>query len=116
MPASTWASPRPTTPSGVLQDVHWSFGGFGYFPTYALGNLVAAQLWECIAKDIPDLDRQIAARPSSAACWAGCARRSTATAPSSTRMSCCARSPARRLSAEPYLRYLTHKFGEVYGL
>ncbi len=31
---------------GVLQDVHWSAGMFGYFPTYALGNLIAGQLWE----------------------------------------------------------------------
>ncbi len=40
---------------GVLQDVHWSGGMIGYFPTYALGNLVSVQLWECIHKDIPDL-------------------------------------------------------------
>ena len=44
---------------GILQDVHWSFGGFGYFPTYALGNLVSAQLWECMNKDIPTLEEQV---------------------------------------------------------
>lgn len=44
---------------GVLQDVHWSGGGFGYFPTYALGNLVSAQLWEKIHVDIPRLEDQI---------------------------------------------------------
>jgi len=49
----------PNDEKGVLQDIHWSFGGFGYFPTYALGNLVAAQLWETLRKDIPDLDAQI---------------------------------------------------------
>jgi carboxypeptidase Taq len=51
----------PDDARGVLQDIHWSFGGFGYFPTYALGNLIAAQLWERINRDIPDLDEHIAA-------------------------------------------------------
>jgi carboxypeptidase Taq len=50
----------PDDARGVLQDVHWSGGGFGYFPTYALGNLVSAQLWEKLASDIPDVDDQIA--------------------------------------------------------
>ncbi len=44
---------------GCLQDVHWSFGLFGYFSTYALGNLVSAQLWEKINEDIPNLDDQM---------------------------------------------------------
>ncbi len=45
---------------GVLQDVHWSEGLVGYFPTYAIGNLIAAQLWERAQADIPDLDAQLA--------------------------------------------------------
>lgn len=49
----------PNDASGVLQDVHWSAGLIGYFPTYALGNLISLQLWDCIQKDIPDLDNQI---------------------------------------------------------
>jgi carboxypeptidase Taq len=46
---------------GVLQDVHWSAGLIGYFPTYALGNLIAGQLWERAHIDVPDLDQLIAA-------------------------------------------------------
>jgi len=46
---------------GVLQDVHWSFGAIGYFPTYALGNLIAGQLWERLDRDIPELDDKLAA-------------------------------------------------------
>lgn len=46
---------------GVLQDIHWSLGAFGYFPTYALGNLMSAQLLEAIRRAIPDLDDQIRA-------------------------------------------------------
>ncbi len=46
---------------GVLQDVHWSAGLIGYFPTYAIGNLIAGQLWELAHTQVPDLDERIAA-------------------------------------------------------
>lgn len=49
----------PDDRRGCLQDVHWSFGLVGYFPTYTLGNLYAAQLWEKINDDVPDLASQI---------------------------------------------------------
>jgi len=49
----------PNDREGVLQDVHWSGGMMGYFPTYALGNLVSAQLWEKIHQDLPSLEDQI---------------------------------------------------------
>jgi carboxypeptidase Taq len=41
---------------GVLQDVHWSDSNFGYFPTYAIGNVISTQLWERAASDLGDLD------------------------------------------------------------
>ncbi|MEK6248290.1 MAG: carboxypeptidase M32, partial [Planctomycetales bacterium] len=46
---------------GVLQDIHWSGGAFGYFPTYSLGNLYSAQFFDQAAKDLGDLDEQFAA-------------------------------------------------------
>jgi carboxypeptidase Taq len=46
----------PSDTEGVLQDVHWSGGSIGYFPTYALGNLISAQIWEKVTADIPDLE------------------------------------------------------------
>ena len=46
----------PGPADGVLQDVHWSAGLLGYFPTYTLGNLIAAQLWEKLGDDVPDVD------------------------------------------------------------
>ncbi|MFH2040399.1 MAG: carboxypeptidase M32 [Chloroflexota bacterium] len=49
----------PNDAQGVLQDIHWSFGGLGYFSTYALGNLISVQLWEKINQDLPDLTDQI---------------------------------------------------------
>ena len=45
----------PNDTLGVLQDVHWSGGSVGYFPTYALGNLISAQIWEKVTTDLPDL-------------------------------------------------------------
>lgn len=54
-------TPKSDT-EGVLQDVHWSCGLIGYFPTYALGNLVAAQLNETITRDIPEIDTLIQTR------------------------------------------------------
>jgi carboxypeptidase Taq len=45
---------------GVLQDVHWAVGSFGYFPSYALGAVIAAQFFEAIREAVPDIDAQIA--------------------------------------------------------
>jgi carboxypeptidase Taq len=50
----------PDDANGVLQDVHWSSGSVGYFPTYALGNLIAGQLWQRAHYDIGDLDGRLA--------------------------------------------------------
>ena len=50
----------PDDRHGCLQDIHWSAGSLGYFPTYTLGNLYAAQLWESVTSQIPDLDDQMA--------------------------------------------------------
>tara|TARA_B110000263_G_C15310532_1_gene512859 strand:- start:152 stop:1654 length:1503 start_codon:yes stop_codon:yes gene_type:complete len=49
----------PNRTLGVLQDIHWSFGAFGYFPTYTLGNLYSAQLLNAARKELPNHDEQI---------------------------------------------------------
>jgi carboxypeptidase Taq len=51
----------PSNTDGVLQDVHWSGGGIGYFPTYALGNVISLQIWARVQDALPDLDDQMAA-------------------------------------------------------
>ena len=51
----------PDDGHGVLQDVHWSGGGIGYFPTYALGNVISLQIWDVVRRALPDLDEQLAA-------------------------------------------------------
>ena len=107
----------PDDTRGVLQDTHWAGGSIGYFPTYALGNLISAQLWEKILADLPDLDDELRARRVRRRCATGCASTCTATAASSR--------PARRSSAsigtteidpEPYVRYLRGSSATIYGL
>jgi carboxypeptidase Taq len=52
---------RPTgAADGCLQDIHWALGSFGYFPSYVLGGVIAAQLWESLRNAVPELDTQIA--------------------------------------------------------
>jgi carboxypeptidase Taq len=50
----------PSVREGVLQDIHWGTGMIGYFPTYTIGNLMAAQLWQALRTDLPDIDSSIA--------------------------------------------------------
>jgi len=53
---------RPATDAeGCLQDVHWAVGSFGYFPSYAIGAVIAGQLYESLRADRPELDDEIAA-------------------------------------------------------
>merc|ERR1719222_1274794 len=46
---------------GCLQDLHWSMGAIGYFPTYTIGAMAAVQIFEAAQKELPDLDEQITA-------------------------------------------------------
>ena len=50
----------PDDAHGVLQDIHWSVGLFGYFPTYQLGNVMSVQIWQRAQADLGDLDEQFA--------------------------------------------------------
>src|SRR5436309_5098945 len=48
----------PDAARGVLQDMHWAGGALGYFPTYALGNVISVQIWERALEDLGDLDER----------------------------------------------------------
>ncbi len=100
---------------GVLQDVHWPAGNFGYFPTYALGNLLSLQFFNRALADMPDLPAQIEAGDFTALHrWlrekiyvhgrkyrpAELVRRVTGT----------------DMQAGPFLDYARKKYGEIYGL
>ncbi len=50
----------PDDRQGVLQDIHWAHGSFGYFPTYSLGSFYAAQFYQAAVEQIPDLEKEIA--------------------------------------------------------
>jgi carboxypeptidase Taq len=105
----------PDDAKGCLQDVHWSAGLMGYFPTYTLGNLYAAQFFDKARKDLGDLDAQFALgdfKPLLGWLRENIHRHGR-------RYS--ARELVKRvtgadLSAEPLLRHLRTKASEVYGV
>jgi len=101
--------------NGVLQDVHWSVGLFGYFPTYSLGNVYAGCLHDALRAAVPDLDAQLARGDSSVA--TGWLRDNLQVhgglyAPRELIRRASGRAPG----PEPLLGYLNAKFGEIYKL
>jgi carboxypeptidase Taq len=105
----------PDNRQGCLQDVHWSAGLIGYFPTYTLGNLYAAQFFEQARKDLGDLDAQFAR--GEFAPLLGWLRKNIHnlgrryTAPELVQ-----KITGKPLSSEPLLKYLKGKAAEVYGV
>ncbi len=105
----------PNDAQGVLQDIHWSFGGFGYFSTYALGNLVSAQLWEKINQDIPDLTEQI--RSGKFENLLGWLRTHIhAHGRKFEPQELVQKVTGSKIDPAPYMRYLRQKYGQIYGL
>ncbi len=105
----------PDAARGVLQDVHWSFGGFGYFPTYSLGNVVSVQIWEKVREAIPDLDEQIEQAEF------GVLRDWLRDNLHNHGRKFLPREMLQRLvggpmDAAPYVRYLKEKLGGIYGV
>ena len=76
----------PNDAQGCLQDIHWSMGGFGYFPTYTLGNLNSAQLFASARSALGPLSITWIKAPT-LPCWIGCAARFTSTGASTNLMS-----------------------------
>ncbi len=103
-----------TDANGVLQDIHWSMGAIGYFPTYTLGILMSSQIFARLRQDLPDLDDQIAAgRFDELLAWLRTSihrhgRKFTA-AELLERVGC------GPLSADPWLEYIRGKYGELSG-
>ena len=105
----------PDDAKGVLQDVHWSSGLMGYFPTYALGNLISAQMWEKINQDIPNLTDQICAGKFSA--LLGWLREKVHRYGAKFEpQELVQKATGSRIDPAAYVRYLTKKFSEIYGL
>jgi carboxypeptidase Taq len=105
----------PDDAHGVLQDVHWSSGYFGYFPTYALGSIVASQIWEKIGDSMPDIHDQIASgefAPLRDWLRENLHRHGRKFTPTETLQ----RLVGGPIDVGPFVRYLTSKFGEIYQL
>ena len=100
---------------GLLQDVHWSVGLFGYFPTYTLGNVYAGCLMQALRKAVPDLDDHLArgdVRPATEWLRENVQRHGGLHAPRNVIERACGAAPTEA----PLLDYLDAKFGAIYGL
>lgn len=100
---------------GLLQDVHWSCGLFGYFPTYTLGNVYAGCLWQALRNAVPDVDTALArgdATPATGWLRENLQRHGGLRPPADTVAHACGFAP----DEGPLLDYLEAKFGQIYGL
>jgi carboxypeptidase Taq len=106
----------PDDTRGVLQDMHWSVGMTGYFSTYALGNLISAQIWERVLEDLPDIhDEFEQGEFGSLRDWLRdrVHRHGRKFTPPELLERVVGSS---RIDPEPYVRYLRTKLGDIYGL
>ena len=106
----------PDDTHGVLQDTHWAAGAIGYFSTYALGNLISAQIWEKLLDDLPDLHEQFEQGEFGALRdWLRehLHRHGRKFTPSETLERVVG---TTRIDPEPYVRYLRRKLGDIYGI
>ncbi len=105
----------PTDTEGCLQDVHWTRPGFGYFPTYALGNLYAAQFYEAATEQNPVIvNEMVEGKTDTLMVWLGenihqHGRKFTAA-------ELAQRATGKPLSHEAFMRYATAKFTDLYEL
>ncbi len=105
----------PDDAQGVLQDVHWSSGSIGYFPTYTLGNLMSVPFFEKAVAERPGIPEQIAQGEfGDLLDWLreNIYRHGRKYMPAEL----FERVTGGPLSAEPYLRYLHAKYSEIYDL
>ncbi len=106
----------PPEPSkGVLQDVHWSSGSIGYFPTYTLGNLYGAQFFEAARRDLGDLDAMFA-RGEFAPLLSWLREKIHHQGRRYTARQLAQRITGRDLNHEPLMNHLKRKAAEYYGV
>ncbi len=107
---------RPETDSeGVLQDVHWSFGAFGYFPTYTLGNLYSVQFFNQARQDLTDLPERMA-HGEFAPLREWLQQKIHRVGRRRTADELVEDVTGHPLSAEPFLDYLDKKYSRIYKL
>ncbi len=105
----------PDAARGCLQDIHWSMGSIGYFPTYTLGTLYSAQFWDAALVDLPELPRSIARGE-----FGGLLRwlrekihRRGRRLPAAA---LCLELTRKPLDHQPFMDHLRAKLGDIYGL
>ncbi|HAD05839.1 MAG TPA: carboxypeptidase, partial [Anaerolineaceae bacterium] len=106
----------PNDSLGVLQDIHWSMGLIGYFPTYSLGNIISCQIWEKVLEEIPNLYEQFEQGyflPLREWLRDNLHRYGRKFTPLETLQKVTGKA---EIDVDPYLRYLKGKFSEIYGL
>jgi carboxypeptidase Taq len=110
-----WLGIRPSNDSdGVLQDIHWSLGAIGYFPTYALGNLMSTQLFDAAKRAIPDLDSKTERGDfSDLLQWLRKSVHHHGRRKSSGQI--LKDATGSDLSADSWMQYVHAKFGDLYG-
>jgi len=105
----------PSDADGVMQDIHWSQGSIGYFPTYSLGNIISVQLFEAARKAHPSLLEEI--RRGQFSTLLGWMRQHVHRhGRKFLPREILKRATGSELTVEPYLGYLQRKFGEIYGV
>ena len=105
----------PDDSEGVLQDVHWSLGLFGYFPTYALGNLYGSQFWNAMLREIPGVYDEIAAGEfSSILGWLRTNIHQHGSSKTAAELSLDI--TGETLNAKYFMDYLNGKYSRVYAL
>lgn len=104
-----------TDTEGCLQDIHWSMGAFGYFPTYALGNLYAAQLFEPFAEEYPDWEQRVE-KGEFAFIKEWLTDHVHLHGRRYNSRELLKKVSGKAFSAEPFEKYLTSKYAEVYKL
>jgi carboxypeptidase Taq len=105
----------PDDAHGVLQDVHWSGGAIGYFPTYSLGNVISVQLWDQVRAAIPDLDQQFE-RGEFGELSSWLRENLHRNGRKFTSKETLERIVGGGIDSGPYLRYLKFKLGGIYGI
>ena len=100
---------------GILQDVHWAGGAVGYFPTYALGNMISAQIWECVTRDIPDLPEKIR-QGSFSELHGWLAEKIYRHGAKFEPQTLVQKVTGSKIDPAAYIRYLNRKYREIYSL
>lgn len=105
----------PDDAAGVLQDVHWSAALFGYFPTYALGNVLSMQFCDCMKRDLPEFDEMVA-RGEFAPILAWLREKIHTHGSKFTPAELVRRVTGEAMDPQAYIAYLQGKYGELYGV